>query len=136
MARIWGSFARRKSLPTWRLVARTCARSFSPRARPSTRCAPKHRGWCIPASGLKKSSLPLGEGQGEGLFPTVGDTLTPTLSRGRGSRRHPPLLPAFLRPSGCVEDFLAQTHRRRGNFDQLIVINKPQGLLQIQGADR
>ena len=42
----------------------------------------------------------------------------------------------FLRPSGRVEDFLAQTHRYRGNFDQLIVVDKPQGLLQIQRANR
>src|SRR5437870_11638353 len=42
----------------------------------------------------------------------------------------------LLRPSGRIEDFLAQTHRSRGNLDQLIVVDKAQGLLQIQRANR
>ena len=97
MARIWGSYARRKSLPTWRLAARTCARSFSPRARPCTHCVPKLRGWCIPGSGLKKYPLPA-TASAEGRL--IKGTPFPTSATAEGAQFNVPPFPATASAEG------------------------------------
>src|SRR5712692_10500323 len=68
-------------------------------------------------------------------YPRIITPFPASCSLCQSARPRPSLRP-FLRPSRGRKDFLAQAHRGRGDFDQLIVIDKPQGLLQIQRPDR